>query len=56
MALTIACFVTVIVTDALPVSPSLSVTVNVTVYVPAEENVWLGFGSLETEPSPKFHA
>jgi len=30
--------------------------VNVTVYVPADENVWVGFCSVEVVvPSPKFH-
>ena len=39
-----------------PVVPRLSVTVNVTVYVPAAAYVRLAVTPLPVDPSPKFHA
>jgi hypothetical protein len=35
--------------------PELLVTVRVTVFDPAVVNAWLGFWTLEVDPSPKFH-
>src|SRR5262249_36957318 len=45
---------TVTCCDVVAVLPDLSVTVSVTVYVPACEYVWVGFTPLPgAEPSPK---
>ena len=38
------------------VAPDSSVTVSVTLYVPAVVKVCWGFGSVDVPPSPKFHA
>jgi hypothetical protein len=49
-------WVTVIVTDAVPVAPRLSVTVSIALYVPAAWYVWPGFASVDVPPSPKVQA
>jgi len=41
--------------DVLPVAPALSVTVSVTVLVPADAYVLLTVAPLPDDPSPKFH-
>ena len=46
---------TVIDPLAVPVLPYSSLAVTVTLYVPADENVWQGFAPVPVVPSPKFH-
>ncbi len=47
--------VTVMVIERVPLAPSSSVTVSLTVYALGSSYLWLGSLSLDVEPSSKFH-